>query len=62
DYYEVYRKTSQKGSFKKIAKVKKCYYEDKKAQPDKEYSYKIIACKKQKNKVYRSAYSKRGKS
>ena len=62
DYYEVYRKTSQKGSFKKIAKVKKCYYEDKKALPDKEYSYKIIACKKQKNKVYRSAYSKRGKS
>ena len=62
DYYEVYRKTSRKGSFKKIAKVKKCYYEDKKAQPDKEYSYKIIACKKQKNKVYRSAYSKRGKS
>lgn len=62
DYYEVYRKTSQKGNFKKIAKVKKCYYEDKKALPDKEYSYKIIACRKQKNKIYRSACSKRGKS
>ena len=61
DYYEVYRKTSQKGSFKKIAKVKKCYYEDKKAQPDKEYSYKIIACKKQKNKVYRSVSSRKVK-
>ena len=61
DYYEVYRKTSQKGNFKKIAKVKKCYYEDKKALPDKEYSYKIIACKKQKNKVYRSASSRKVK-
>ncbi len=61
DYYEVYRKISQKGSFKKIAKVKKCYYEDKKAQPDKEYSYKIIACKKQKNKVYRSVSSRKVK-
>ena len=60
DFYEIYRSTSAKGTYKKIAKVnKKCSYTDKNAKDKKKYYYQIKACKKVKKEIYRSAYSDR---
>ena len=57
DYYEIYRGKSKK-KFVKIAKVKKAkQYIDRKATGNQTYRYKVVACKKRKKIVYRSAFS-----
>lgn len=57
DYYEIYRGKSKK-KFVKIAKVKKVkQYLDRKATDNQTYRYKVVACKKRKKIVYRSAFS-----
>lgn len=57
DYYEIYRGKSKK-KFVKIAKVKKIkQYLDRKATGNQTYHYKVVACKKRKKIVYRSAFS-----
>lgn len=55
--YEVYRSTSKKGKYKKIATTKKTSYTDKKATGGKKYFYKIRVCKKISKKNYYSSYS-----
>ena len=55
--YEVYRSTSKKGKYKKIASTKKTSYTDKKATGGKTYYYKIRVCKKANNKNYYSSDS-----
>ncbi len=55
--YEVYRSTSQKGKYKKIASTKKTSYTDKKATGGKTYYYKIRVCKKADKKNYYSSDS-----
>lgn len=55
--YEVYRSTSKKGKYKKIATTKKTSYTDKKATGGKKYYYKIRVCKKISKKNYYSSYS-----
>lgn len=61
DYYEVYRKSAKKGKYKRIAKVKRCFYEDKNVSLDKVYYYRIAACKKRGKKVYRSVAGQGGR-
>lgn len=66
DRYEVYRATSKKGKYKKIATVKgkkKCTYKDRKVKKGKKYYYKVKACKKVKGQIYKSDFSntKKGK-
>lgn len=55
--YEVYRSTSKKGKYKKLATTKKTSYTDKKATGGKKYYYKIRVCKKIDKKNYYSSYS-----
>ncbi len=55
--YQVYRSTSKKGKYKKLATTKKTSYTDKKATGGKKYYYKIRVCKKINNKNYYSSYS-----
>lgn len=55
--YEVYRSTSKKGKYKKIATTKKTSYTDKKATGGRKYYYKIRVCKKISKKNYYSSYS-----
>lgn len=55
--YEVYRSTSAKGKYKKIATTKKTSYTDKKATGGKKYYYKIRVCKTISKKNYYSDYS-----
>lgn len=43
--YEVYRATSEKGTYKKVATVKGKHYTDKKLSKGKTYYYKVRACK-----------------
>lgn len=43
--YEVYRATSEKGTYKKVATVKGKHYTDKKLSKGKNYYYKVRACK-----------------
>uniref|UniRef100_UPI003FEF90E4 lectin like domain-containing protein n=1 Tax=Agathobacter sp. TaxID=2021311 RepID=UPI003FEF90E4 len=43
--YEVYRATSEKGTYKKVAIVKGKHYTDKKLSKGKTYYYKVRACK-----------------
>lgn len=60
DYYEIYRSTSAKGKYRKIAKAtEKCSYTDKKVKSGKKYYYRIKACKKVKKQIYQSALSDR---
>lgn len=62
-YYEIYRKQSKNAPYKRIATVKKgCSYLDKKAPKKKTCYYRIVACKKQKKKVFKSEYSNEKKS
>ncbi len=58
--YEVYRATSKKGVYKKLATIKNkklCIYYDRKAKKGKKYYYKVVAYKKVKGKTYKSMYS-----
>lgn len=55
--YQVYRSTSKKGKYKKLATTKKTSYTDKKATGGKKYYYKIRVCKKINKKNYYSSYS-----
>lgn len=55
--YEVYRSTSKKGKYKKIAATKKTTYTDKKLKGKKKYYYKIRVSKKINKKNYYSSYS-----
>lgn len=55
--YQVYRSTSQKGKYTKIATTSKTSYTDKKATKGKTYYYKIRVCKKVGSKTYNSKYS-----
>lgn len=66
DRYEIYRATSKKGKYKKLATVKgksKVSYKDKKAKKGKTYYYKVVACKKVSGTLYKSGWSnvKKGK-
>ncbi len=56
--YQVYRSTSKKGKYTKIASTSKNVYTDKKAKGGKKYYYKIRVGKKNGNKTYYSSYSK----
>lgn len=55
--YEVYRSTSKKGKYKKIATTKKTTYTDKKLKGKKKYYYKVRVSKKINKKNYYSSYS-----
>ncbi len=55
--YEIYRSTSKKGTYKKLASTSKTSYTDKKATKGKTYYYKIRVCKKDKTGTYYSSYS-----
>lgn len=55
--YQVYRSTSPKGKYKKIATTNKSSYTDKKATKGKTYHYKIRVGKKIGSKIYYSDYS-----
>lgn len=60
DRYEIYRATSKKGKYKKIATIKgksKISYKDKKAKKGKKYYYKVKACKKVSGTLYKSGWS-----
>ncbi len=54
--YEVYRSTSLKGKYKKIASASKTSYTDKKATGGKTYYYKIRVRRKVSGKNYYSSY------
>jgi lysophospholipase L1-like esterase len=56
--YEVYRSTSAKGKYKKIATTKKTKYTDKKGKQLTTYYYKIRAVGKNAKKTIYSSYSK----
>lgn len=55
--YQVYRSTSKKGKYKRIATTKKLSYTDKKATKGKKYYYKVRAYKKVSGSNYYSSYS-----
>ena len=55
--YEVYRATSEKGTYKKVATVKGKHYTDKKLSKGKTYYYKVRACKTQGTKSVAGALS-----
>ena len=55
--YEIYRATSKKGTYKKIATTKSLKYTNTKLKKNKAYFYKIKAVQKIGSKTYRSAYS-----
>ena len=55
--YEIYRATSKKGAYKKIATTKSLKYTNTKLKKNKAYFYKIKAVQKIGSKTYRSAYS-----
>lgn len=55
--YQVYRSTSQKGKYKRIATTGKTSYTDKKATGGKTYYYKIRTSRKVGSKTYYSKYS-----
>lgn len=56
--YQVYRSTSKKGKYTRIASTSKASYTDKKAKGGKKYFYKIRTGKKSGTKTYYSGYSK----
>jgi lysophospholipase L1-like esterase len=56
--YVVYRSTKKKGTYKKVATIKKRSYADKKTKLHKNYYYKVRACRTISGKKYYSAYSK----
>ena len=56
--YQVFRSTSPKGKYKKIATTNKISYTDKKATKGKTYHYKIRVGKKIGSKIYYSDYSR----
>lgn len=55
--YVVYRKTSSKGKWKRIAVTAKTSYEDKRIKENKTYYYKYRAYNRYKNKFYYGPYS-----
>ena len=55
--YEIYRATSKKGTYKKIATTKSLKYTNTKLKKNKAYFYKIKAVQKIGSKTYRSAFS-----
>ncbi len=56
--YQIYRSTSKKGKYTRIASTNKNTYTDKKAKGGKKYYYKIRVIKKNNGKSYYSSYSK----
>lgn len=56
--YQLYRATSKKGKYKKVATIKSAKYTDKKVSRKKTYYYKLRAYRKVKGKVVYSGYSK----
>ena len=56
--YQVYRSTSKKGKYTRIASTNKASYTDKKVKGGKKYFYKIRTGKKSGTKTYYSDYSK----